>query len=288
MTPQRVDTHHHFLDPERFDYPWLTLGLEALRRRFGPADLAPLLAAAGIDRTILVQARTTLDESRECLATAAETGYVAGVVGWVDLTDPGVADTIAALRAAPGGEFLIGIRHLVHDEADPAWLAREDVRRGLAAVAAAGLTYDLLVRPRELPAALDTVRALPDLRFVVDHLAKPAIRDGRLEPWAHLVQPIAALPNSWAKLSGLVTEADWTSWSVSELAPFVDHALAVFGPGRLMFGSDWPVCLLAASYGEVVGAAEELTGALTESERAAIFGGTARAAYALRDRDDDD
>lgn len=285
MTPRRVDAHHHFLDPARVAYSWLTPGLEAIRRRFGPDDLAPLLAAAGIDRTILVQARTSLDESRDCLAIAAETGYVAGVVGWVDLTDPGVADTIAALRAAPGGEFLIGIRHLVHDEADPAWLSRADVRRGLATVAAAGLTFDLLVRPRELPAALDTVRVLPDLRFVVDHLGKPPIRDRRLEPWAHFVEPFAALPNSWCKLSGLVTEADWTSWSVAELAPFVDHALAVFGPGRLMFGSDWPVCLLAATFGEVVGVVAELTGALTDSERAAIFGGTARVAYALGDDD---
>jgi L-fucono-1,5-lactonase len=283
MTTERVDAHHHFLDPGRVDYPWLTPELEPIRRRFGFADLAPLLAAAGIDRTILVQARSTLDESRDCLAATVEARFIAGVVGWVDLTDPGVEDTIAALRAGPGGDALVGIRHPVQDEPDPDWLRRADVRRGLRAVATAGLTYDVLVRPRELPAALDMVRALPDLRFVVDHLAKPAIRSGQLAPWAGLMAAVADCPNAWCKLSGLVTEADWTSWTLADLSPYVDHALDSFGPERLLFGSDWPVCLLAAPYAGVVDAALQLTAGLSDPERAAIFGENARAAYALRD-----
>lgn len=286
MTTERVDAHHHFLDPARVAYPWLTPELDPIRRRFGPADLAPLLAAAGIDRTILVQARSTLDESRDCLAATVHGGFIAGVVGWVDLTDPAVGDTIAALRAGPGGNALVGIRHPVQDEPDPDWLRRADVRRGLRAVASVGLTYDVLVRPRELPAALDTIRALPDLRFVVDHMAKPAIRFGQLAAWASLLAAVAESPNAWCKLSGLVTEADWTSWSVADLSPYVDHALGIFGPERLLFGSDWPVCLLAASYSEVLDAARQLIAGLSESERAAIFGESARAAYALRDVDD--
>jgi L-fuconolactonase len=284
VIPASVDAHQHFWDPALADYPWMTADMRSIARRFGPDDLEPLLAQARIGQTILVQARSSLDETREFLATAASTEFVAGVVGWVDLTDPAVGETIEVLQSGPGGSFLVGIRHPVHDEPDPHWLIRQDVRRGLAAVASAGLTYDLLVRPRELPAALETVQAIPELRFVVDHLAKPAIRGGRLEPWGSLVRLLAALPNTWCKLSGLVTEADWTRGRVADLEPFVDHALQTFGPERLLFGSDWPVCLLAASYPEVVAAARQLTGSLTGPERARIFGETARLVYRLDER----
>ena len=284
MSLLSVDAHQHFWDPARADYPWMTANMRPIARRFGPDDLAPLLTRARIGRTILVQARSNLDETREFLATAAATEFVAGVVGWVDLTDPAVGETIDALRAGPGGSFLVGIRHPVHDEPDPDWLVRPDVRRGLAAVASAGLAYDLLVRPRELPAAVRIAGAIPGLRFVVDHLAKPAIRGGKLEPWGSLVRPLGALPNTWCKLSGLVTEADWSRWRVADLDPFVGHALEVFGPERLLFGSDWPVCLLAASYLKVVEAARRLTGSLTDAELAAIFGGTARRVYGLDER----
>ncbi len=281
MSAPAIDAHQHFLDPGRVDYPWMTPALDPIRRPFGPDDLAPLLAETGIVWTILVEANASLEESRDCLATAAA-GFVAGVVGWVDLTDPGVGDAIAALRGGPGGAFLVGIRHHVHDEPDPDWLARRDVRRGLAAVAAAGLAYDLLVRPRELPAAIEVVRAMPDLRFVVDHLAKPPIRTGALDPWARLLRTLGDLPNTWCKLSGLVTEADWHAWDTSELAPYVTHALDVFGPDRLLFGSDWPVCLLAAGYSDVVDVARSLTDSLSRSERSAVFGGNAARVYGLQ------
>jgi len=283
--PARVDAHHHFWDPTRAEYPWLTPDLAAIDRAFGPEDLEPLLAASGIGSTVVVQARHSMDETRELLEIAATSPFVSGVVGWVDLTDPAVGTTLDALREGAGGSRLVGIRHQVHDEPDPEWLLRADVRRGLRAVADAGLAYDLLVRPRELPAALEIVRAFPDLRFVVDHLAKPPIREGELEPWASLMSRFEPLDNATCKVSGLVTEGDWHAWAVDDLAPFVRHAIGVFGPTRLMFGSDWPVCLLAASYERVVEAARRLTAALSEAERQLVFGGTATRVYRLEARD---
>jgi L-fuconolactonase len=274
-----VDAHHHFWDPARAAYPWLTDDLAPIRRAFAPADLRPLLDAGGIDATVLVQTRSSLDETREFLATAAAVPFILGVVGWVDLTDPAVAEVIAALRDGPGGDRLVGIRHQVHDEPDPGWLLRDDVRRGIRAVADAGLVYDLLVRSRELPAARDVVASMPDARFVVDHLAKPPIRDGALEPWAGLVASFGSFGNASWKLSGLVTEADWERWTPADLAPYVEHALDVLGADRLIFGSDWPVCLLAAPYASVLGTARESTAGLTDTERAAVFGRNARAVY---------
>ena len=192
-------------------------------------------------------------ETREFLDLAAATGFVHGVVGWVDLTSPSVADDLDALLDGPAGRWLVGIRHQVHDEPDPDWLARADVHRGLAAVQARGLAYDLLVRARELPAAVDTVRAFPGLRFVLDHIAKPRIADGRDDPWSQRMPALAAQPNVAVKLSGMVTEADWATWSPGDLRPFVSEVAAWFGVERLMFGSDWPVCLLAGSYHAVLG-----------------------------------
>jgi L-fuconolactonase len=281
-----IDAHHHLLDPARFDYPWLTPEVAAIDRPFGPDDLEPELAAAGVDRTILVQTIGSLEETREFLATAATVPFIAGVIGWVDLTDPGVGETLDELRGAPGGEWLVGIRHQVHDEPDPAWLRRADVRQGIAAVGAAGLAYDFLVRTRELPAAVDTAMALPHVRFVLDHLAKPPIAaDGdALAAWAHAIRRLGALPNVAAKLSGLVTEADWGSWTVDDLAGPVRVALEAFGPERLLFGSDWPVCLVAASYERVVDASIRALdrAGLTRSERGAVLGENAIDAYRLR------
>jgi L-fuconolactonase len=275
----RVDAHHHFWDPARASYPFLTDELASIRRAFGPADLAPLIASAGIDATIVVQTRSSLEETEEFLATAAVTPFVRGVIGWVDLRDPAVDEMIARLRAGPGGDRLVGIRHQVHDEADAQWLRRADVQRGIRAVGNGGLVYDLLVRARELPAARDLVAAMPDVRFVVDHLAKPAIRSGADSAWDAAVASFRGLPNAWWKLSGLVTEADWHAWQPSDLQPFVDRALEVAGADRLMFGSDWPVCLLAAGYDEVVSTAHMLMAALTADEQAAVFGGTAVQVY---------
>jgi L-fuconolactonase len=188
---------------------------------------------------------------------------------------------LAALREGPGGRFLVGIRHQVQLEPDPQWLCRQDVRRGLAAVAEAGLAYDLLVTCTQLPAAIDTVRALPELTFVLDHAGKPPVATAELEPWAGRVTELARLRNCTTKLSGLVTEAD-PDWSTDDLAPYGEHLLNSFGPDRVMFGSDWPVCLLTATYEEVVIAAEDLTYDLNAGERAEVFGGTAERCYGLK------
>jgi L-fucono-1,5-lactonase len=275
-----VDAHHHFWDPARAKYPWMTDALAPIRRRFGPEDLQPLLGPNGVDRTILVQTRASLDETREFLATAAQHEFIAGVVGWVDLTAD-VAKQLASLRAGPGGAKLVGIRHQVHDEADPEWLARKEVRRGLAALGKAGLTYDILVRTRELPAALAMVRALPEMRFVIDHIAKPPIASGATSDWAARLKPLAASPNVFVKLSGMVTEADWKRWTVRDITPYVTRVLEWFGRERCVFGSDWPVCLVAASYAHVIDACGQAIGDLPIADRERIFGGNAIELYRL-------
>ena len=276
-----VDAHHHFWDPARASYPWMTEELAPIRRRFAPADLRPLLRENGVDVTVLVQTRSSIDETRELLALAAQEDFIAGVVGWVDLTAPDVGGTLAGLRGGPGGTKLVGIRHQVHDEPDPAWLLRPEVRSGIAAVGDAGLVYDLLVRPRELEAALRTVRDLPDVHFVVDHIAKPPIALGRIDEWATRLRPLAAFPNVFCKLSGMVTEAKWRSWRVDQLLPYVQRVVDWFGPERCLFGSDWPVCLLAASYAQVVDACRRAVGDVSDAEREQIFGVTAIGLYAL-------
>jgi L-fuconolactonase len=254
----------------------MTEALAPIRRRFGPEDLEPLLAANGIDRTILVQTRSRIDETREFLATAAQHDFIAGVVGWVDLTGD-VPKQITTLRAGPGGEKLVGIRHQVHDEADPEWLGKKDVRRGIAAVGKAGLTYDILVRTRELPAALALVKALPDVRFVIDHIAKPPIASGELDLWAERLAPLARVAHVSCKLSGLVTEATWKRWRAEDVMPYASRVLEWFGEERLLFGSDWPVCTLSGSYDSVVSLAERIVDAKDER----VFGGNAERLYRL-------
>ena len=276
-----VDAHHHFWDPSRRDYPWMGADLDSIRRPFGPDEMRPLLAEAGVDRTILVQTISSSDETQEFLETAATTNFVAGVVGWVDLTDPGVADGIARLREGAGGERLVGIRHQAHDEPDPDWLIRDDVVAGIARVGQAGLVFDLLVRPRELPAALALARRLPDVRFVIDHVAKPPIATAQVEPWAERIAGFRELEHVACKVSGMVTEADWHRWTAADLRPYVDHVLDVFGPERLLFGSDWPVCLLAASYEQVLEAAQTSCEGLGDDDQARVFGETARRVYRL-------
>ena len=276
-----VDAHHHLWDPATADYPWMTGALAPIRRRFTPDDLAPELEATGVEGTILVQTRSSEEETAEFLALAARTPFIRGVIGWVDLTAPTVADAIAALRARPGGDRLVGVRHQAHDEPDPEWLLRDDVVRGIAAVGAAGLACDLLVRPRELPAALELARRLPDVRFVIDHLAKPPIATGEVEPWRERIAAFADLPHVACKVSGLVTEAEWSSWTIEDLQPYVDHAIEMFGPERLLFGSDWPVCLLAATYEDVVEAALTTMSGFDVIGQAAVMGGNATRIYGL-------
>ncbi|WHM39506.1 amidohydrolase family protein [Streptomyces sp. BPTC-684] len=277
-----VDAHHHVWDLAVRDQEWIAgPGLAPLRRTFTLDDLRA--QAAGVAATVLVQTVTVAEETPEFLALAEDDPLVRGVVGWTDLTAPGVADELARLRELPGGERLVGIRHQVQGERDPEWLLRPDAARGLAAVADAGLAYDLVVLPHQLPACVRAARLHPGLTFVLDHLGKPPIASGGTEPWGSAVRALAALPNTVCKLSGLVTEAG-ARWSTAGLRPYADTVLEAFGPGRLMYGSDWPVCLLAASYGEVLDAARALTEDLGPHERAQVFGGTADRVYGLSGR----
>jgi L-fuconolactonase len=279
----RIDAHHHFWDPARRSYPWMVGdALDPIRKRFGPAELVPELAAQGVSGTVLVQTVSSLEETREFLALAASREFIWGVVGWVDLTSATVGDDLDALRDGPGGDRLVGVRHQVHDETDPDWLRRADVRRGLAAVQARRLRYDLLVRARELPAAADTVGTLPNLQFVLDHIAKPRIIDGQDPEWRKEMPALAALPNVAVKLSGMVTEAHWATWTSADLRPFVESVVDWFGVERLMFGSDWPVCLLAASYAGVVEGLNQALGQPSDDDEARIFGSNAVQVYGLR------
>ena len=275
----RVDAHHHIWDLTVREQTWMVgPALDPIRRNYSMDDLAPQAAAAGVTATVLVQTVGLVEETVEFLEVAASNDLVAGVVGWVDLTADDIATALEGLRSRPDGAYLKAIRHQVHDEPDVDWLLRPDVQRGLSAVADAGLAYDLLTKTPHLPAAIQTARNLPQLNFVVDHISKPVIGES-LEPWATQLRELAALPNVTCKLSGMVTEASWTDWKPADLQPYADVVLDAFTPARVMFGSDWPVCLLAASYAEVVETAETLTASLTPTEREAVFATTATNTY---------
>lgn len=270
-----IDAHHHLWDPSRHDYPWMAgQALEPIRRPYTVDDLHAVTKAVGVKATVLVQTVSSEAETREFLETATAEPMIAGVVGWVDLTAPDVADRLAAFEGP-----LVGIRHQVQDEPDPEWLMRPEVLRGLAAIGEAGLVYDLLIKPPQLAAALAAASALPDQVFVLDHAAKPPIVSGEWQPWADGVAALGALENVYCKLSGLVTEADWADWKVGQLTRWAEHVLESFGAARVMFGSDWPVCELAAAYEVVVDTAFSLTGSLSDAERLSFFDGTARRAY---------
>lgn len=273
--PLRIDAHQHFWRLSRGDYGWLTPALGPIHRDFLPEDLAPLLAEARIDRTILVQAAPTVAETEFMLDLAERTPFVAGVVGWVDFSAPDAAATIARLAENP---LLVGLRPMIHDIADPYWMLRVDLEPAFEALQRHHLVFDALVKPPHLRALLALARRHPELPIVIDHGAKPLIAAGVLDPWREEMAALATLPNVSCKLSGLVTEAG-AAWDTARLKPYVDHLIGCFGPARLIFGSDWPVCTLAAGYGDWLAAADALTAALTPAQRAAIFGGNAACLY---------
>lgn len=273
-----VDSHHHFWDLGRLRYPWMPPGDRVLARNYLPADMAPLLERGGVSVTVLVQATHSPDEASFLLDLADSAVFVAGVVAWVDLTSPDVGKTLDELQRRPG---LVGVRHQVHDEPDDAWLTRSDVVRGLRELARHGLAYDLLLRPQHLKYVPPLVEQVPDLRLVVDHIAKPLIAEGTMEPWATDIAAVAAIPGIYCKLSGMVTEADHSDWSVEDLEPYAAHVVEQFGFERLMWGSDWPVCLLAAGYDQVLRAAVDAVGPMSYEQRAGLMGQNAVEFYRL-------
>jgi len=276
-----IDAHHHVWDLTVRDQDWITGDQMApIRRTFTLDDLRPSAEAAGVGATVLVQTVAVAGETPEMLALAAADPLVAGVVGWTDLTSPAIAGELAWLESGPGGDYLVGIRHLVQSEPDPGWLRRPDVIRGLRAVQAAGLCYDLVIRPHQLPAATDAAAAVPGLTMVLDHAAKPPLASGDLGPWTAAVRAFAARPNTVCKLSGLVTEAA-PGTPEAAFRPVADVILSAFGPDRVMFGSDWPVCLLASDYLGVMTLARSLVAELSEAERTAVFAGNAARVYGL-------
>ena len=269
-------------DPVKRRHDWLQGAPPELRRRFDIDEFAATARACGVGASVVVEAVDTRQETQDLVGVAGANTLVAGVVGWVDLAAADVADAIAAVRQSPGGEVLVGARHLVQGEPDPRWLERPEVIRGLKALATAGLTYDLLVRPRELPSALVAVDAVEGGRFVLDHGAKPEIAAGITEPWSSMVGELARRPHVTCKLSGLVTEAG-RPWKAADLSPYVNRLVEVFGPERLMFGSDWPVCTAAASYAQVVDLASSLLAErLGPAETAMVMTANAVATYGLR------
>lgn len=274
-----VDSHQHFWDLDKFDYSWMPDGESVLKQNRLPADLKPLMDEAGVDRTVIVQAVQSLAEARWLLDLADETDFVAGVVAWVDLQSPDVGRDLDELQARPK---FCGVRHIWHDEPDDDWIVRPDVIRGLQELASRDIPYDLLPRPQHLRYIPQLLAEVPGLRTVIDHIAKPHIADGVMEPWATEMAAIAANPSVYCKFSGMVTEADHARWSVADLKPYAEQVVRMFGYDRLMFGSDWPVSTLASEYPRTFRAYNEALGDLPENDHAMVFGGNAEHFYGLR------
>jgi L-fuconolactonase len=269
-----IDSHQHFWRYDAAEYPWIDDSMAALRRDYLPADLQREMEAAGVASCIAVQARQSLDETRALLDFAANYPFISGVVGWIDLQ----GDASRQLAEFAGQSSLVGVRHVVQAEPD-GFLTGPAFRAGVAALEPAGLVYDILVYARQLSDAVALVRAFPRQRFVLDHLGKPDIRGNGFDAWSGQFEQLGALPNVTCKLSGLVTEADWRSWTPRQLAPYVDAALESFGPSRVMLGTDWPVCTVAASYRGVIDLVLNAIDEYSEDERRQILETTARATY---------
>ena len=274
-----IDAHLHLWKYDPAEYGWIDGTMGVLQRDFLPADARALMQRAGVGACIAVQARQTLEETRWLLELADRNPCIAGVVGWIDLQSD---DLAAQLDAFAGQPRLVGVRHIVQAEPDD-FLERPQFRRGIAQLARTGLSYDILVYARQMPAAVSFAGAFPDQHFVLDHLGKPDIRHGEYRQWQTQLARLAAMPNVWCKLSGLVTEADWRNWTHGMLRPYIDAALDAFGPSRLMMGSDWPVCTLAASYSAVLDLIDAAIGEYSADEQAQILGGTARRLWNLNE-----
>lgn len=273
-----LDTHQHFWKYDPVRYAWIDNEMHQIRRDFLPADLKPILDANGIAGCIAVQADQTEAETEFLLELAAAHSFIRGVVGWVDLQAPRAPDRLAHFSQH---KKLCGIRHIVQDEPDVNFLLQPDFVRGLEMLRTYNLTYDILVFPHQLGAALELVRKLPDQPFVIDHIAKPYIKAGYFDGWAVLMQEIAACPNVYCKVSGMITEADWATWKPDDFSRYLDVVFSAFGTERTMFGSDWPVCLVAGSYEKMLGLVQHFTSDFSEDEKAAFYGKTGAKFYKI-------
>ncbi|MGA9981235.1 MAG: amidohydrolase family protein [Candidatus Sulfotelmatobacter sp.] len=274
----RIDAHQHFWIYNQREYGWIDETMASLRRDFLPADLKPQLERAGFAGSVLIQVRQTLDETRWLLQLAENNPFMLGVVGWVDLRSPHLR---ADLKSLAGKSKLVGIRHIVQSEPDD-FLLDANFRRGISMLEEFDLAYDLLIYTKHLPLAAEFVKRFPRQRFVLDHLAKPPIRTRAVDLWARGIRELASLPNVHAKVSGLVTEADWKAWKPEDVRPYLDVAFESFGAKRLMIGSDWPVCTVAASYGRVMDLVKDYIAGYAAEDREAVLGGNAANFWRLK------
>ena len=283
MAPLRVDAHQHFWNLELVEYPWLTADLAPIRRTFEPPELEPQLRAAGIDATVLVQAANSYADTDFMLQQADRYPWIGAVVGWVPLLEPAEAER-ALIRYMAHPVFR-GVRHLIHDEPDPDWIVQERALEGLQVLAAAGISFDFVaVFPNHLKHIPTVAERVPDLRIIIDHLAKPPLRTGNFEQWATELAAAARYPNVYAKLSGLNTVVDWDTWTAEDIKPAIDRAIEIFGTERLMFGSDWPFGTLAGDYAKVWTETNRAFSGRSPDELDRLLGGTAQQVYTIRQR----
>jgi len=274
----KIDAHHHFWKYSPEEYGWINDDMRVIRRDFAPVDLRREIDAVGVDGVVSVQARQTLDETEALLNGAEQNHFIKGVVGWVPLVSPAVGKDIEKFV---GRKALKGVRHVLQDESDDRYILRDDFNQGVALLKDFSLVYDILIFERHLPQTLQFVDRHPDQVFVLDHVAKPRSKAGYLSPWQTNIVQLAHRPNIYCKVSGMVTEADHGAWTEEQLAPYLDTVFSAFGPKRLMFGSDWPVCLLAASYERWFRLVESYVAQLSDAERERFWSGTAVEAYGL-------
>ncbi len=273
-----IDAHQHFWRYDPVRYAWIDEPMQRIQRDFLPEDLAPVLAANGMAGCIAVQADQSEAETNFLLALAKQHAFIKGVVGWVDLQAPDAADRLTHFASH---DKFCGVRHIVQGEDDVNFVLRDAFRRGLTALAPLDLTYDILVYPYQLGAALQLVREMPDQPFVIDHLAKPYIKDQFIDGWKVMMRAIAAYPNVFCKISGMITEADWTQWRYEDFVPYLDVVFDAFGTTRTMFGSDWPVCLVAGEYSKMIELIRTYTSQFSDEAQSAIYGGNAAAFYGI-------
>ena len=274
----RIDAHQHFWRYHPDHHGWMTEEMDILKRDFLPEHMAPLMQSIGFDATVAVQARQMLAETDWLLELSEQNDFIAAVIGWVDLSS---SDVVEQLETYAAREKLKGVRHVVHDEPDDDFMLREDFQRGIGALEPFGLTYDLLLYPRHLPVAVRLVEKFPDQPFVLDHIAKPGIKDGNIKPWQDDLQALSSSGRIYCKLSGMVTEARWRNWTADDFRRYLDIVLGAFGAERLMIGSDWPVCTLSGDYAPVMSVVMEYTEQLDRAGAEGILGGNCARFYGI-------